>query len=158
MAALNSSTPRLRSERGAELVEFAMVLPLLLLLVLSMVDFGFLFQRYEVLTNAAREGARLYVLPGYSTTDVKTRVCSYLQGGGVPVTGTCPSPTNPVITPSTTTIALSGGGSVSGKKVVITYTNSYLFIGPIAAMFGGSFSTRPITTVAIMRDEIPTPP
>ena len=148
---------RMRSERGAELIEFALVLPLLLLLVLGMVDFGFMFQRYEVMTNAAREGARMAVLPGYLAADVKARVCSYIQGGGVPIAGSCPDPTNPTITYSSTNISLGGGASVSGKKVVVAYTNSYLFIGPIAAMFGGKFSTTPITTVAIMRDEIPAP-
>jgi hypothetical protein len=148
----------MRSERGAELIEFALVFPMLLLVVLGMVDFGFLFQRYEVLTNAAREGARMAVLPGYTTADVQARVCNYVQGGGIPITGTCPNPSNPVIpAPSDVTIALPGGGSVAAKRVTITYTNSYLFIGPIAAMFGGNLSTRPITTVAIMRNEIATP-
>ena len=47
------------SERGAELIEFALVFPLLLLIVLGIVDFGFMFQRLEVVTNAAREGARI---------------------------------------------------------------------------------------------------
>ncbi len=55
-----------RSEDGAQLVEFALVLPLLLLVVLGIAEFGFIFQRYEVITNAAREGARLAVLPGYT--------------------------------------------------------------------------------------------
>ena len=50
---------RIRSERGAELIEFALTLPLLLLLVLGIIEFGFLFQEYEVVTNASREGARL---------------------------------------------------------------------------------------------------
>ena len=44
-------------ERGAELVEFAFVFPTLLLVMLGIIDFGFLFQRYEVVTNAARERA-----------------------------------------------------------------------------------------------------
>ncbi len=55
-----------RTDRGAALVEFALVLPLLLVIIGGIVDFGFLFQRYEVVTNAAREGARLAVLPGLS--------------------------------------------------------------------------------------------
>ena len=55
-----------RSERGAELIEFALVFPTLLLVMLGIIDFGFLFQRYEVVTNAAREGARVAILPGYS--------------------------------------------------------------------------------------------
>ena len=37
----------------------AIVTPLLLLLVMGIVDFGFMFQRYVVLTNAAVEGARV---------------------------------------------------------------------------------------------------
>ena len=60
-----------RGEGGNALVEFALVLPLLMLVFAGIVDFGFLFQRYEVITNAAREGARLAVLPGYGTTDVQ---------------------------------------------------------------------------------------
>jgi Flp pilus assembly protein TadG len=153
MAAIKPLKLRVGSERGAELIEFALVFPLLLLLVLGMVDFGFLFQRYEVLTNAAREGARLAVLPGYSTDDVTARVRSYVTGGGVPTTAT-----NPNVAVADFTIPTSAGGpTLSGKRVTITYTNSYLFIGPIAAMFGGQFSTVPITTVAVMRDEIPTP-
>ncbi len=56
----------LRSEHGAELIEMAIVTPLLLLLVFGIVDFGFLFQRYVVLTNAAVEGARVASLPGYT--------------------------------------------------------------------------------------------
>lgn len=61
---MSSFTRRVRSERGAELIEFALVFPVLLLVVLGIVDFGFLFQRMEVVTNAAREGARIAVLPG----------------------------------------------------------------------------------------------
>ena len=64
MNTLTSASPtsikaRLRSERGAELIEFALVFPVLLMVVLGIVDFGFLFQRMEVVTYAAREGARL---------------------------------------------------------------------------------------------------
>ena len=45
---------RWRSDEGAQLIEFAIVLPLLLLVVLAIAEFGFIFQRYEVITNAAR--------------------------------------------------------------------------------------------------------
>ncbi len=70
MAALLSKIPRpglsprrvlrrLReTERGQSLVEFAMVLPLFLLLLFSIVDFGRAFYTWLVVTNAAREGAR----------------------------------------------------------------------------------------------------
>ena len=45
------------------------VLPLLLLMLFGIIDFGFMFQRYVVLTNAAMEGARVGILPGYSDAD-----------------------------------------------------------------------------------------
>ena len=57
--------PRRRdSESGQSIIELALTLPLLLVIVLGVFDFGFLFQRYEVVTNAAREGSRVGVLPG----------------------------------------------------------------------------------------------
>ena len=148
---------RLKSERGAELIEFVLVFPLLLLVMLGIVDFGFLFQRYEVLTNATREGARMAVLPSYTTADVKMRVCAYLNTGGVPTTG-CNNPTNPVINVVDTTVAITGGGTVNVKSVQLTYTHNYMFVGPIIALMGGgtwSSAGLPIHTVAVMRKEIP---
>ena len=65
---------RVRSERGAELIEFALVLPILLLVFAGIVDFALMFQRFLTVSNAAREGARIAVLPGYDQTDVQNRV------------------------------------------------------------------------------------
>lgn len=150
---------RLKSERGAELIEFALVFPLLLMVVLGIVDFGFMFQRMEVVTNAAREGARIAVLPGYFEPDVRARVCSYVQTGGIQTTGACPSPTNPAITVDMAySIPMPAGTApLSGKRVQVTYTHQYMFIGPIAGWFGGSFTSVPVTGVAIMRDEVASP-
>ena len=47
-----------RSEKGQAMVEMALVLPILLLLVGGIVDFGWLFYNKLALNNAAREGAR----------------------------------------------------------------------------------------------------
>ena len=69
MAAMNLYR-RLACDKGAELIEFALVFPLLLLVMVGIMDFGLLFQRYETVTNAAREGARIAVLPGYAQADV----------------------------------------------------------------------------------------
>jgi Flp pilus assembly protein TadG len=51
-----------RRQAGASMVETAFVLPLLLLLVFMTVEFGIAFGRYQVITNAAREGAREAIL------------------------------------------------------------------------------------------------
>lgn len=153
---MKSLRARASSERGAELIEFALVFPLLLMVVLGIVDFGFLFQRMEVITNAAREGARIAVLPGYNLADVRARVCNYVQTGGVPPTGACPNPTNPVINVDWAfPIPMPTGTTpLAGKRVEVVFTHQYLFIGPIAGWFGGSFTSVPIRGVAIMRDEV----
>jgi Flp pilus assembly protein TadG len=49
---------KIRSERGAAVVEFAVILPLLLLIIFGIVEFGFIFYNKAMLTNASREGAR----------------------------------------------------------------------------------------------------
>jgi len=48
-----------KSEKGQGLVEFALVLPILLLFLLGIVEFGWLFNARISLTSAAREGARV---------------------------------------------------------------------------------------------------
>ena len=81
---------RIDAEDGAELIEFAMALPLMLVLVTGVFDFGLAFQQYEVVTNAAREGARLGSLSaGYSSDSVKARVNAYCVAAGLP--GGCPT-------------------------------------------------------------------
>ncbi len=51
-----------RDERGAALVEFALVVTLLLLLIFGMVEFGLDYNNYIVVRNGSREGARLAVV------------------------------------------------------------------------------------------------
>jgi Flp pilus assembly protein TadG len=52
----------MREERGATAVEFAMIVPLLLVLVLGIAEFGHAFQVQGTLSAAAREGARVMAL------------------------------------------------------------------------------------------------
>jgi hypothetical protein len=150
---MNSVAGRLKSERGAELIEFALIFPILLLVVVGIIDFGFLFQRYEVLTNATREGARMAVLPNYTQADVQARVCGYLNVGGVPNSG-CTS--NPVVTVINDVIPVSGGlPPIQVKRVQVAYTHNFMFMGPIVSLVGGTWTnTRVITTEAVMRTEI----
>ncbi len=51
-----------KSEKGAALVEFAIVAPLLLLLVFGIIEFGRAYNAQNTLTHAAREGAREYAI------------------------------------------------------------------------------------------------
>jgi len=51
-----------RRREGQALVEFALIVPIFLLLVLGVFEFGRAWNVYQVLTDAAREGARLTVL------------------------------------------------------------------------------------------------
>ena len=138
-----------KGDRGAELIEFALVLPLLLLLVLGIVDSAFMFQRLEVVTNAAREGARIAVLPSYNTADVRARVNNYLLDGGVPIV----AGTNPVINVNQNFPLASPGGTITAAQVQVTYTHQYMFLSGLASWFGGSFSTVPLNAVSTMRVE-----
>ena len=73
-----------RRESGQSLLEFAIVLPILLALLVGIFEFGVAWNRKQVLTNAAREGARLAVLPGIASSDtVDTVVDNYLTSAGI---------------------------------------------------------------------------
>jgi Flp pilus assembly protein TadG len=138
--------PSWRSERGAELIEMAVALPLLLLVVMGIVDFAFMFQRYLVLTNAAMEGARVAVLPGYSTADARNRAVNYAQEGGVP--GTVSVTATPISFP------VANGGSWPGVRIEVRHTYRYEFIGPIAGLFGGSFNSITLTAQSTVRHQL----
>ncbi|RLB94544.1 MAG: hypothetical protein DRH76_09170, partial [Deltaproteobacteria bacterium] len=60
---MRSPTPKYsyhkwRNDHGGALVEFAIVMPLLLLIVGGIIEFGLLYYNKQVITNASREGAR----------------------------------------------------------------------------------------------------
>lgn len=70
-------TPARTKQSGAELVEFALVLPLLLLLFVGILDFGSLFALRQKMTNATREAARIVVsLPLTDTSCSSSTPCS----------------------------------------------------------------------------------
>ena len=71
---------RQRGERGAAAVEFALVLPLLLVLVFGIVEFSIAYNHKQGLHAAAREGARLAALPQSPETDVTDKVRDALSG------------------------------------------------------------------------------
>ncbi|HZZ83152.1 MAG TPA: TadE family protein [Anaeromyxobacteraceae bacterium] len=64
---MSSTRRERRRERGAAAVEFAILLPVLLLLVLGAMDWGYYFFVEQVIVNAAREGARAGSLQLWAT-------------------------------------------------------------------------------------------
>ena len=67
--------------RGTALVEFALVFPLFAGVLLGIADIAYLYNHQLVLTNAAREGARLGAL-GRTSGDVRQAVLTYLSDSG----------------------------------------------------------------------------
>jgi Flp pilus assembly protein TadG len=136
---------RASQARGAVLIEFAFALPLLLLLIVGIVDFGFLFQKYLVVTNAAREGARMAVLTGYTTADVLSRVDAVLAAGGAVAPPA--AVVSETITPGT-------GTPFAAMKVTVTLNYTFTFLAPIATLFGAGFGTVPRPVSSVMRAEV----
>ena len=60
----------LRNEKGQSLIEFAIILPLLLLLLMGILEFGVMLNSYLSINNSAREGARLGIVDG-SNSEIK---------------------------------------------------------------------------------------
>jgi Flp pilus assembly protein TadG len=139
---------RARSQAGAELVEFALVLPMLLLVFGGIVDFGLLLQRQQVVTNAAREGARIAVLPGYSEADVIDRVREYVREG------TGDNTLSPVTVPITVPIDPPGPApAFPAKQVTVTMTYNYLILSPVMQFFGPGMAASTLTARSTMRIE-----
>lgn len=113
---------RSADDRGAAAVEFAILLPLLLLIVFGIVDFGYALYSQHTLTQAAREGARLEAL-GRDAADVDARTREAANGVAperlsVSVPEECP------------------GGE--DAKVLVEYSYEYLTpVGGIASLIGG---------------------
>jgi Flp pilus assembly protein TadG len=140
---------RVRSEAGAELVEFALVLPIMLLVFGGIVDFGLLLQRQQVITNAAREGARLAVLPGYTTPDVQARVTQFVREG---INSDSAAPVTSV---ATVTLTPGSGPAFQAAQVNVTLADRFLILGPIVSLAGGtgSFGTIALSATTTMRVE-----
>ncbi|MEM9185964.1 MAG: TadE/TadG family type IV pilus assembly protein [Planctomycetota bacterium] len=83
------------SRRGAAVVEFAIVAPVFFLVILGMIEFGRMAMVQQVITNAAREGARIGVLDDSTTQDVTSTVDNYLDSAGIRNASVTVSPNPP---------------------------------------------------------------
>ena len=98
--------------RGAALVEFALVAPIFLLLVVGSIEFGRAIMVQEALTNASREGVRTGIEDGSLTTDVTTAVNNYLTDMSISGASTSVTPADP-------------GTTAGGTEVTVTVSISY---------------------------------
>jgi Flp pilus assembly protein TadG len=135
---------RWKSERGAELIEFALIVPILILVLAGIFDFGMMFRAYEVVTNAAREGARVGVLPGYGNTDVEDRVDAYMAVSGL---------TGPYTVAVANVPVATGAGTFTARAVTVNYTYQFAILGGVGALFGGGLGDISLSAQSVMRNE-----
>ena len=120
---------RSQRDRGASLVEFALVLPLLLTLVFGIMEAGWLFSQQVEVRNAAREGARIAAVSdpdisgdgAFTSADVVLRTCDALN-----------------LSNGSAVISLTASGTDVGDTANITVTSTYESItGFLDPIFGG---------------------
>lgn len=113
-----------RDDDGQSLVEFALLLPILLGIVIGIFEFGRAWNVHQVITNAAREGARLAVIPSSSVDDVEDAISDRLEDAG--------------LNPGLGMISVDGMGDGYGTPTSITvfYPFEFTFLGPIMGFLG----------------------
>jgi Flp pilus assembly protein TadG len=139
---------RLReTEAGQSLVEFTMILPVFLLMLFAMVDFGRGFYTWLVVTNAAREGARMAAVQNDAAT-VNGRIYDSF----------CTSyPSDCSLDPTQLTITKTNIQGARGTPVVIDLSFNFQYVTPVGAILnlvsGGTLATPTITAHSSMRLE-----
>jgi len=135
---------RNHSEAGMAMVEAVIVLPILLMLFFGIIEFGIAFGRWQVLSNAAREGARRAVVfrdpgtcnPGTVKGEVDAAVATYAATLGMTVPAG--------------EITLTGACATGPATVTVTHDHDFLFIQNFAPSVA---STVPLVGTSTMRNE-----
>jgi len=120
-------------ERGQALVEMALVLPLFLVLVLGIVDFGRAYQQHITVSGAAREGARLGVT-GAPASEIIARAAA--AAGDLPVT-----------------VEVSNACGTAGTALVVSVEHAYSAITPLGLFVTAFSDSIPLRASADMRLE-----
>ena len=130
------------NENGQTLVEFALILPILLLLVMGIIQFGIIFSAQIGITNAAREGARAAAV-GYSVTEVQNTV-SNTVGSHISFN-------------LVSTGVVYPAGETIGQDVTVTVIGEVELIVPIPDVFvpGGSIGLTAVSTMRV--ENLPSP-
>lgn len=127
-------TGKNRKNKGQSLVETALMLPVILLLLTGIIDFGFLFNNYLIVSNAAREGARAAV-----TGSTDAQVSSVVNNSAVSLD---PAKLTVTITPDET------AGRAPGDMVTVAVQYRYSMMTPIiAAIIPGPVNLDSSTTM-----------
>jgi Flp pilus assembly protein TadG len=138
-----------RAEVGQSLVEFAMILPIFLVLLFALADFGRGFYAWMIVTNAAREGARSAAVQDNATTIDSKIYGSFCSNGSSPTKGTCS------IWPISISHPTVQG--TKGTEAQVTVTHTFTFVTPIGGILrligGHSLSAPTISSTTYMRFE-----
>ena len=133
-----------------------LVSPILMLFLAGIFDFGMLFRSWEVVTNAAREGARVGSLPAYSDpANVVLRVEQYMQASGIAATCTACNASSACSVCVQTQTLTTGGISFSVRSVSVTSVQNLPSLSWVSTLFGAGFGTVPVGSTAVMRTEAP---
>jgi Flp pilus assembly protein TadG len=139
-------TRLIKNERGAALIEAAVTIPLILLISVAIFEFGRAYQTWQVLTNAAREGARIAILSGPTDTEVRAAVNNYLSVGQLSTL-----PDGNIAVNRTAPL-----GTTTGSKITVSYPFSFMVLGPVIKLVNPSSTAgAPLTmsAVSVMRNE-----
>jgi Flp pilus assembly protein TadG len=140
----------IKDQKGSAIVEFAIVVPLMLLLVIGIGEFGLLWYNSQVITNASREGARAGIVLGADFLDdnaVKAIVTAYCDSRVIDFSGnTTVDATNDITLTPDDDRASSG----FGDDFLVEVEYDYGFLVP--ALFGLG-KTKKITGRTLMKME-----
>lgn len=130
----------LRGRKGQAVVEFALVLPVFMLMLFGAIEFGRAYYNVHLLTNAAREGARTGALPDRLESDVHGAVNEFLQG-----TGLSGSWSTSIVLKDTAGAVKAGGlaEAVEGDRVFVTVSYGFeVLTGSLLPGFTGTVQLR----------------
>lgn len=130
------------NERGAAATEFAILLPVFLMILFGIIEFGMMMYGREIVTNAAREGARAGIVQGppkRTSGEITTIANNYLTGTGV--------------NQADVTFTPAGVGLASPNTLTVTAVYNYNFLIPYIPNVLGVPNPLVITTQAVMRHE-----
>ena len=130
------------NERGAVAAEFALLLPVLLMILFGTIEFGMIMYSRELITNASREGARagiVQVIPKPTAGAITTIATNYLTGTGINL--------------ADVTIAVIGAGGANPATLTVTATYRYPWLIPYIPTVLGLPTPFPLTGRTIMRHE-----